>query len=255
MTINLTPSSSLPALSTGNISLNRTGTVIGDINAAVSLLESFGTTKVLSSPKLSVINNQTAIIKVIDNYVYVTIAYTPPVLSASGNNVVSPGAYVSTINTVPIGFVMTVTPQIADSDQVTLNVHPSITRVIGTINDPAPALANNTQVTNLIPVVQSREMESILRVQSGEIAVLGGLMQESSTNNDQGIPGVARNTFGGALTGARSEVRAKTELVIFMRPIVIKDASVNGDYKEFKPQLPTSSFFNEGSANTWGVKK
>ena len=253
LTVNLTSSSSLSSTNAGTISFTRTGTTIGDISAAVSLLESFGTTKVLSSPKLSVINNQTAIIKVIDNYVYVTLSYTPATISS--NVVISPASYTSNINTIPVGFVMTVTPQISDSGEVTLNVHPSITRVISTIVDPNPVLVNATPpITNLIPVVQSRELESILRVQSGEIAVLGGLMQESNVSTEQGIPGLNRVPVVGTLAGSRSEVRAKTELVVFMRPIVIKDASVNGDYKEYKSQLPTSTFFNGSPSEAWGPK-
>ncbi len=253
LTVNLTSSSSLSSTNAGTISFTRTGTTLGDITAAVSLLESFGTTKVLSSPKLSVINNQTAIIKVIDNYVYVTLSYTPATISS--NVVISPASYTSNINTIPVGFVMTVTPQISDSGEVTLNVHPSITRVISTIVDPNPVLVNATPpITNLIPVVQSRELESILRVQSGEIAVLGGLMQESNVSTEQGIPGLNRVPVVGTLAGSRSEVRAKTELVVFMRPIVIKDASVNGDYKEYKSQLPTSTFFNGSPSEAWGPK-
>jgi len=253
LTVNLTSSSLLSSTNAATISFARTGTGIGDITSAVSLLESFGTTKVLSSPKLSVINNQTAIIKVIDNYVYVTLSYTPAQTNA--NVVVSPASYTSNINTIPVGFVMTVTPQISDSGEVTLNVHPSITRVIRTIVDPNPVLVNATPpITNLIPVVQSRELESILRVQSGEIAVLGGLMQESNVSAEQGLPGINRTQLG-TVTGSRSEVRAKTELVVFMRPIVIKDASVNGDYKEYKSQLPTSTFFNGTPAEAWGTQK
>ncbi len=255
LTVNLTGSSSLAGTNAATITYANSNSALGNIAAAISLLESFGTTKVLSSPKLSVINNQTAIIKVVDNYVYVTLSYTPAQLSSTGI-VTSPAAYTSNINTVPVGFVMTVTPQISDSSEVTLNVHPSITRVISTIVDPNPVLINATPpITNLIPVVQTRELESILRVQNGEIAVLGGLMQESSINTEQGVPGLNRVPVAGLLAGSRSEVRAKTELVVFMRPVVIKDASINGDYREFKSQLPTSTFFNGTGAEAWGSQK
>jgi general secretion pathway protein D len=73
-------------------------------------------------------------------------------------------------------------------------------------------------------------------------------------NTEQGIPGLNRVPVVGALAGSRSEVRAKTELVVFMRPIVIKDASLNGDYKEYKSQLPTSTFFNGSPSEAWGSK-
>jgi MSHA biogenesis protein MshL len=256
LTVNLTPSSALTSTNAATIGYNNATSVLGNISAAISLLESFGSTKVLSSPKLSVINNQTAIIKVVDSYVYVTLSYTPPQVSGTSGVIVSPAAYTSNVNTIPIGFVMTVTPQIADTGDVTLNVHPSITRVTGTVVDPNPALLNGpTPITNLIPVVQTRELESILRVQSGEIAVLGGLMQESNANTEQGIPGLNRVPVVGDLTGQRSTTRAKTELVVFMRPVVIKDPSINGDYKEYKSQLPTSTFFNGTAAEAWGAKQ
>lgn len=241
----------------GTISYNGTNN-IGTIAAAISLLESFGQTKVLSSPKLSVINNQTALIKVVDDYVYVTIEFTPGTRTTNGGIVTqtTPDAYTSKINTIPVGFVMTVTPQISDAGEVTLNVRPSITRVIRTIVDPNPALLNVPKpIVNLIPIVQSRELESILRVQSGEIAVLGGLMQESSASAEEGLPGINRTPVLGTALGQRSESRAKTELVVFMRPVVIKDASMNGDYKEYKSQLPTSTFFNGTAAEAWGNKK
>ncbi len=256
LTVNLTGSSSLAGTNAATIGYSNTASALGNIAAAISLLESFGTTKVLSSPKLSVINNQTAIIKVVDNYVYVTLSYTPAQYNATSGTVVSAAAYTSNINTVPVGFVMTVTPQISDSSEVTLNVHPSITRVISTIVDPNPVLLNSTPpITNLIPVVQTRELESILRVQNGEIAVLGGLMQESNTSTEQGVPGLNRVPVVGTLAGQRSETRSKTELVVFMRPVVIKEASINGDYKEYKSQLPTSTFFNGTPSEAWGMQK
>ncbi len=257
LTVNLaSASAALSSANAATIGYSNATSSLGSITAAISLLESFGKTKVLSSPKLSVINNQTAVIKVIDDYVYITISYSAPQINATSGTILSPGVYTSNINTVPIGFVMTVTPQISDSGEVTLNVHPSITRVISTVVDPSPSLANATPpITNLIPVVQTRELESILRVQSGEIAVLGGLMQESNGNSEQGLPGLARISGAGALTGQQGETRTKTELVVFMRPVVIKDASINGDYKEYKSQLPTSTFFDGTAAEAWGSKK
>lgn len=231
---------------------------LGNIAAAINLLESFGQTKVLSSPKLSVINNQTAIIKVVDDYVYVTIEFTAGSRTTSGGvtTQTSPDGYTSKINTIPVGFVMTVTPQIADSGDVTLNVRPSITRVIREIIDPNPVLLNSAKpIINKIPVVQSRELESVLRVQSGEIAVLGGLMQESNVSNEEGLPGINRVAGLGTALGQRSESRSKTELIVFMRPVVIRDASVNGDYKEYKSQLPNSTFFNGTASEAWGTKK
>lgn len=230
----------------------------GDWSAILTLLESFGQARVLSSPKVSVLNNQTAALKVVDNYVYVTIGYTPAVrtLSVTGQLVeTSPPIYTSNINSVPVGFVMTVTPQVAESGEVTLNVRPTISRVVREIVDPNPELQKATPpIINRIPVVQSRELESVLRVQSGEIAVLGGLMQDASNDGEDAVPGLSRIPLLGEAFKQKQQTRSKTELVVFLRPVVVGDASLNGDYKAFKPLLPTSGFFKDAAPEALGRK-
>jgi len=230
----------------------------GDWSGILSLLESFGQARVLSSPKISVLNNQTAALKVVDNYVYVTISFTPGTrtLSSAGQLVqTSPDSYTSNVNSVPVGFVMTVTPQVAESGEVTLNVRPTISRVVREIIDPNPALLGTTPpIINRIPVVQSRELESVLRVQSGEIAVLGGLMQDASNDGEDAVPGVSRIPILGEAFKQKQATRSKTELVVFLRPVVVGDASLAGDYKAFKPLLPTSSLFKDAAPEAMGRK-
>ncbi|EJL89926.1 type II secretory pathway, component PulD [Polaromonas sp. CF318] len=230
----------------------------GDWSGILTLLESFGQARVLSSPKVSVLNNQTAALKVVDNYVYATIAFTPGTrtLSSAGQLVqTSPDTYTTNVNSVPVGFVMTVTPQVAESGEVTLNVRPTISRVVREIIDPNPALLGATPpIVNRLPVVQSRELESVLRVQSGEIAVLGGLMQDASNDGEDAVPGLSRIPLLGEAFKQKQQTRSKTELVVFLRPVVVGDASVNGDYKAFKPLLPTSSFFKDAAPEALGRK-
>jgi MSHA biogenesis protein MshL len=213
----------------------------GNILASVSLLEKFGNVKVLSSPKLSVMNNQTASLKVADSKVYFTIATTPAVLGTAGNILV-PATYTSTPLSVSVGFIMNVTPHISDSDIVTINVRPTITRITGYVTDPNPALV---LIANRIPEIQTREMESIIKVESGQTAVMGGLIQESIDKNTSEIPFLGRIPILGNLFQNRDDTTSKTELVIFLRPVVIKDASVNGDFKEFSKNLPNADFFHE----------
>ncbi|XGA69440.1 pilus (MSHA type) biogenesis protein MshL [Duganella sp. BuS-21] len=209
---------------------------LGNIAATIQLLESFGKVKVLSSPKISVLNNQTALLKVVDNNVFFSIKVTPAILNANGG-VSTPATYESRLETVPVGFVMSVTPQISDSDEVTLNVRPTITRVVGKVKDPNPALAA-ANVTSEVPVIQARELESIMKVNSGQIAVMGGLMQDSVDNTRDSVPLLGRIPVFGDLFSYRNENTTKTELVIFMRPVVVKDASLNGDYKDYRYILP-----------------
>ena len=213
----------------------------GDIGFALSLLQSFGNVKVLSSPKISVMNNQTAVLKVVDNRIYFTIG----VQVTPGTDTTAPlVTYTSTPNTVPVGFVMSVTPQIKKTGAVTMNVRPTISRIIGFVNDPNPALAQNG-VTSRIPEIQTREIESILKVSSGDIAVMGGLMQESVSDNTDAVPGPASLPFVGGLFKYRNDSAKKSELVIFLRPVVIKDASLEGDYSGFKKLQPGKDFFRK----------
>ena len=231
------PSSVAPGISPGVFLMSylKPLTSLGNITATVQLLESFGKVKVLSSPKISVLNNQTALLKVVDNKVYFTITATtedPTVQGRPGRS-----TYTSELHTVPVGFVMSVTPQVAESDEVTLNVRPTISRIVGFVQDPNPALALANVISN-VPVIQTREMESVLRVASGNIAVMGGLMQDSVDNLKDGVPLLSRLPGVGDAFAYRNEKTSKSELVIFIRPVVVKDASVNGDYRDFRGLLP-----------------
>lgn len=209
----------------------------GNISGTISLLESFGTVRVLSSPKISVLNNQTAVLKVVDNTVYFTIK-----ADTTTNQTTSTTTYTTELHSVPIGFVMNVTPQISEHDSVLLNIRPSISRVIGTVNDPNPAL-KTANIASTIPVIRTREMESMLRVDSGNVAVMGGLMEDAQNDTEDGVPGLHRVPALGTLLQQRSESRSKTELVIFLRPVVIRDGSIERDYRSLRKYLPAKDFF------------
>ena len=206
----------------------------GNIAASINLLEQFGKTAVLSSPKLMVLNNQTAVLKVVDNLVYFTVTTTPAVLSSSGS-VTSPATSTSTVHSVPVGIVMTVTPQINNTGNVNINVKPTISRKVGNATDPV-----NT--TNLIPVIQVREMESMLQIASGNTAILGGLMQDDVANTTDQVPGVSKVPLVGKAFTGKNDASRKTELVIFLRPTVITNASLESDeLVNFKQYLPTQA--------------
>jgi MSHA biogenesis protein MshL len=210
-----------------------------NFNFALRLLESFGDVRVLSSPKISVLNNQTAVLKVVDNLVYFTVQ-----AQTTQNQTSSLTTFTTTLNSVPVGFIMSLVPQISDADSVVLNLRPTISRKIGDVADPNPSL-KQAGVTSLIPVIQTREMESVLRVHSGHVAVLGGLMQDSRSNIEDTIPGINQIPGLGALLEQRRDTNQKTELVIFLRPIVIRDPSIDGDYSAYRSLLPGGDFFSK----------
>ncbi|MDP3357073.1 MAG: pilus (MSHA type) biogenesis protein MshL [Polaromonas sp.] len=220
--------------SLGTFSAFRTGSKT-DISAAVRLLESFGKTRVLSSPKVSVMNNQAALLKVVDNRVYFTISVTPGTPASLGVPATA-AVYTTTINTVPVGFLMNVTAQVGDDDEITLNLRPSVSRITSYANDPSPALAQ-AGITNRIPEIQTREFESIMKVRDGETAVLGGLMQDDQSNVTDQIPGVGGVPLVGELFKARSNQSNKSELVIFLRPTILRDSSIDGDASFIRSQL------------------
>ncbi len=223
-------------LSVGPGTLGLTRTLIGrtDFSVTLRLLESFGKTRVLSSPKVSVMNNQTALLKVVDNKVFFTMSATPATTSAAG--VITPATYTTTVNTVPVGFLMNVTAQIGDDDEITLNLRPTVSRITNYVNDPSPALAL-AGVTNRIPEIQTREFESIMKVRDGETAVLGGLMQDAQSSATDQLAGVGNVPFFGELLKSRNQQSNKTELVIFLRPTILRDSSIDGDASFIRSQL------------------
>jgi general secretion pathway protein D len=85
-------------------------------------------------------------------------------------------------------------------------------------------------------------MESIIKVGDGQIAVLGGLMREETTNGEDAIPGARRVPVMGNLFRNRSQYSKKSELVIFLRPVIVQDASLEGDYRNLAHLLPESDF-------------
>ena len=209
----------------------------GNIAASIRLLDSFGTTRVLSSPKLMVLNNQTAMLKVVDNVVYFSV--TASVTATTQG--VSEKTFSTTAHSVPVGFVMSVQPQISDTDSVLINVRPTISRITGFVNDPNPDLAS-VGVISRVPQIQTREMESMLKISNGQIAVLGGLMQDSVQKKRDGLPGVSRVPIVGDAFSFRDDATSKTELVIFLRPIVVHDASLDGDLHSYRTALPDNDF-------------
>ncbi|NOU41853.1 MAG: pilus (MSHA type) biogenesis protein MshL [Methylotenera sp.] len=212
---------------------------IGSIAASINLLEQFGDTKVLSSPKLMVLNNQTAVLKVVDNLVYFTVQSQQSQGSVGGGIL---STVTTTPNIVPVGVVMSVTPQINDLSNVNINVRPTVSRVLGYKRDPNPNLIN---IESLVPEIQVREMESMLQINSGKIAVLGGLMQDEISNNSDRVPGLSKVPVIGKAFTSKNDATRKTELVIFLRPTVITNASLESDeLASYKQYLPSQQLEN-----------
>lgn len=209
---------------------------VGNINVSLRLLEQFGNTRVLSSPKLMALNNQMALMKVVDNIVYFTIE-----ADTNTNQTTAVTTFTSSAKTVPVGLIMSVLPQITETGSVNLTVRPTISRVTRFVSDPNPSLrvGTTTPIPNLIPEIQIREMESVLQVGSGQTIILGGLMQDDVRRDRDQLPGLGNIPRVGEAFQYRNEAVSKTELIIFLKPTVITNPSLDSDeLKMFQRFLP-----------------
>jgi len=224
---------------------------LADLDAAVRLAETFGTTRTLSSPRLHAINNQQAVLTFAQNAVYFQLTVSQSTTTTVGASTTqSPLTVNSTIKTVPIGIILSMLPAInMDTGEVTLDIRPTLSRVVGQVQDPAVAYliaqaqavaptANFASISSSVPVVEVRELESILKLKSGQVMVIGGLMQDEANQTDTGLPFVNSLPIVGQLFNGTNRENKTQELVIFIRATIIDSSGdiQNGDkglYKKF----------------------
>ena len=190
---------------------------IGDFNAVIEALQGQGDVKVLSSPRVSTVNNQKAIIKVGSDEFFVTKVQSNATASGVGGATTS-----RTVEFTPFfsGIALDVTPQIDEQGMVTLHVHPTVSDV----RDDVKQLEFGAGETETFPLALSsvREADSIVRARSGQIIVIGGLMQENSRDDRFGVPLLSRLPLIGFLFRQTRVSARKSELVILLKPIVVE---------------------------------
>jgi len=216
------------------------------VQITAKLLEQFGKTRVLSSPMLMAMNNQTALLKVVDNVVYFQIqSQISQGTAVNANNLQS---VTTTPQTVAVGFIMSMTPQVNDNGVITITVRPTISRVEKFVPDPNPALTTDANgnalpnpIQNLVPQVTVREMESVLQLISGQTAVLGGLITDDVSRATAQIPGLGNIPRIGEAFQYRNDNVVKTELVVFIRPTLVKNPSLDSEelrrLRKFLPEV------------------
>ena len=198
------------------------------LSAVLNLLEVFGKTRTLSSPRITVINNQSAVLKVAENNVYFRLKYNRYIRSKdSGGDVVLTSSHV---HTVPIGLILTVQPSIhSQRGEITLALRPTVTSSSKVVKDPAVEIASQNTVESVVPVVEVREIDSILHMKDGEVVVLGGLMQEKVQDTSSGLPGLRRIPgIGAAFRGDQNE-HDIVELVIFLKATILNPPALKDD--------------------------
>ncbi len=191
---------------------------VGDFNAFLELLELQGETRVLSSPRVSTLNNQKAVIKAGTDEFFVT--------DISSNTVTGTSSTTSKdVELTPFfsGIALDVTPQISADGEVTLHIHPTVSDVV----DQQKILTVSGE-TDTLPLAFSeiRESDSIVRARSGQIIVIGGLMRNSMKDESFGTPVLSKIPGVGNLFKSKRSVEQKTELVILLKPIVVDSDDV-----------------------------
>jgi MSHA type pilus biogenesis protein MshL len=166
-------------------------------------LETQGKVKVLSSPKVATLNNQTAIVKIARQDVY----FTSEISQSETTTLQS-----FTPNTIDVGVILDVTPQIALDGQITMNIHPSLTAEFERVEAP-----DGTE----FPLLRIRETDTVVKVRDGQTIVIAGLIQETDQKGRIGLPCLTNLPGLSYLFGSRTESAERTELVIMITPTVL----------------------------------
>ena len=216
---NLDPDNFVPILGTAAQAFGGAFTVAvntGDFKAFIELLETQGTVNVLSSPRIATMNNQKAVIKVGTDEFFVTDISSTTVTGAATTT--SPSIELTPFFS---GVALDVTPQISEQGEITLHVHPSVSRV----EDQTKSIEFGTGDTTLtVPLARStvREADSIVRAKNGQVVVIGGLMEDVLADDNTPTPGLSKLPLLGPLFRQSGYNVRKSELVILLRPLVVQ---------------------------------
>ena len=211
------------------------------LGALARFLESSGSGNVLSTPNLLTLDNEEAKIVIAQNVPFVTGQFTN---TGTGNGAVNP---FQTIERKDVGLTLKVKPQISANGTVKLTIYQEVSAV-----DSSSSSSANGPTTN------KRTIESNVLVDDGSVVVLGGLLQDNFTGNTDKIPGLGDLPFFGSLFKSNSRSRKKSNLMVFLRPVVVRDAASSdrlsmeryeqmlGGMKEAQPEPSQATPINEG---------
>jgi MSHA biogenesis protein MshL len=195
-----------------------------DFAAFLELLRTQGDTQVLSSPRVSTVNNQKAVIKVGGDEFFVTNVTTNTTTTTVGGATVSEPSV--TLTPFFSGIVLDVTPQIDENNNIMLHIHPSVSQVT---QQNKTFKVSNRDFSLPLAVSTIQESDNVVRASSGQIIVIGGLMKEGSTDDNAAIPLVGDIPVVGNAFKHKKVSRIKKELVILLKPTVVDIAPIWGD--------------------------
>ena len=195
-----------------------------DAQAFINAISGFGTVRALASPRLTVLNNQSAVLNVATNRVFFDI----DIDREEGTDGDGDTIEIDTeIQSVPEGVLINVQPSInLDDRTISLFVRPTITRIVGTVQDPGVQfVAGGTGIISQIPEVNVQEIDTVIRVNSGQPIVMGGLLQDRIESTTEGVPIAGEIPIIGSLFKSQNDIIRKTELVIFLKATLLDSTS------------------------------
>ena len=210
-------------ISVGTLSANRYKNV-------VNLLNTFGDTEVLSQPKLAIVNKEEASIMVGSREAYVTQTSS----QSTSTTVTS-----ESVEFIDVGIKLKVSPTINNDGFITMKIKPEVSSVRETLT---------TSLGSNIPIVQTSEAETTVKIKDGVTIMLGGMVEDRYNDSVEGIPGLSRLPVLGNLFGRRTRETKKTELIIFITPHLIR-----GDAP--RPGTELEKFLPEGIKRTQGLEE
>ncbi|PIR39115.1 MAG: hypothetical protein COV35_04435 [Alphaproteobacteria bacterium CG11_big_fil_rev_8_21_14_0_20_39_49] len=219
------------------ISASHTGA--SSLTNAISFTEQFGVTRTLSSPRLNAMNNQQAVLSFAENLVYFTIEAQEEEEDDGAGGTSTTLTIDSQSNTIPVGVILTLQPSInLETNEITMHVRPTLSRITDTVSDPGVAIIaarnNVPSIQSNIPIVEIRELDSVLKIKSGEIMVIGGLMQDIQSSEDKGVPYMNRAPIIGNLFKSKVQTTSTVETVIFIKATIIQNNDTRSIHKDDK---------------------
>lgn len=186
----------------------------GDFSAAVDALSRFGTVQALASPRLTVLNNQSAALNVAENVVYFEIRTEQTPSTVAGGDPLTTQS--SEARSVPEGVLINVQPAIDnDAQTISMAIRPTITTVTEDVPDPV-------NDGNFVPQVNVQEFDSIIQMNNGQAVVLGGLIQDRVQSTRNGVPVLSEIPMMGGLFRNQKDQVEKTELVVFLKATIVE---------------------------------
>lgn len=204
----------------------------GDFSGLIQLLGEQGNVQTLSSPRIATVNNQKAVIKVGTDEFFVTDID----FDEDNNSVNVSDSTTTSVELTPFfsGISLDVTPQISEDNSVTLHVHPSVSEV----DDQQKVITIGDQdVTLPLALSTVRETDSVIRADSGQIVVIGGLIQNISEDDNAAVPFFSEIPFLGEAFRQRNFQSRKSELVILIRPIVVGADTMSADISASRERM------------------